>query len=313
MAELTAHGAEIDVRAVDVGIEAGVRDLISSLEEHALPLRGVFHGAVVLEDAFLHQLEPESLARVLRPKLMAAVHLHQATLDCDLDHFFCFSSISALIGNPGQSSYVIANSFLDALCRHRRSIGLAGMSLNWGAITDVGILSRKTDVADAFQRLGVDGITPTESFEILKRVLSHDVAQIGAFRVDWAKVIETMSHLSDPATRFSGIQSSDLSDGEGGVSREARERLRSDCPEGVELDAHVLDFVMDRISGLLKIPPKQLDPSMRITDMGVDSLVAVELSVDLRRGSGVDFSTVQLLSGPTPQRLSGEILSGLGV
>lgn len=313
MAELTAHGAQVDVRAVDVGVEAGVTDLIASLEEHEIPLRGVFHGAVVLEDAFLHQLEQESLARVLRPKLMAAVHLHRATVNCDLDHFFCFSSISALIGNPGQSSYVIANSFLDALCRHRRNIGLAGMSVNWGAITDVGILSRKTEVAGAFQRLGVDGITPAESFEILKRVVSHDVAQIGAFRVEWGKVIETMPHLSDPATRFSGIQASDLSEGEGGVSREARERLRSDCPEGVELDAHVLDFVLDRISGLLKIPPKQLDPSMRITDMGVDSLVAVELSVDLRRGSGVDFSTVQLLSGPTPRRLSGEILSGLGV
>ena len=308
MEALTKHGTKVEVRSVDVTSDNAVETLIKSMNSQRFPIRGVFHAAVVLKDDFLTNLSRESLESVLKPKLNGALHLHRHTLDLPLDLFVCFSSISALVGNVGQASYVIANSYLDALCQYRRSLGLAATSVNWGAISDVGILSRKTDVAELFKRLGLAFLSPDEAKEILDRVLFSGVTQIGAFRVDWPKWSENNSEMATSLSRFSRLGELRLEREGNNELAAIQKRLLDGCADESEMEAHILQIVMQRVSELLKIGPDQLDPTSSISLMGVDSLAAVELGINLRNSVGVDFTPVQLLAGPSPQAMANRIM-----
>jgi acyl transferase domain-containing protein/NAD(P)-dependent dehydrogenase (short-subunit alcohol dehydrogenase family)/acyl carrier protein len=308
MEELQKRGTEIEVQAIDVTSEEQVKQLIESLDDSRLPVRGVFHAAVVLQDDFLTNLSLESLESVLKPKMLGALYLHKHTIDLPLDIFFCFSSISALVGNVGQASYVIANAYLDALCQHRRSIGLSATSINWGAISEVGILSRKKEVAALFGRLGLEFLSPDQATEILDRVLEADLTQIGAFRVDWPTWSKNNPEMATPQTRFIRVSESGELQNEEGELLKIQRQLVEECDDEVEFQAHILKVVMQRVSELLKIAPNQLDSTSSISNMGVDSLAAVELGINLRNSVGVDFTPVQLLSGPSPQTMADRIV-----
>ena len=135
---LRARGVEVEAPRVDVSDACAVREAIASVAASGGPA-GVFHAAMVLDDVPLHGLDEERLRRVLDAKARGAWHLHEATRELELDVFVLLSSISAVIGNAGQGSYVAANAYLDALAHRRRSEGLPALSVNLGAVADVGV------------------------------------------------------------------------------------------------------------------------------------------------------------------------------
>ena len=307
LTEMESSGTRVRVHSADVTCEKTLEQLINSFDD-ALPLRGIFHAAVVLEDGFIKTLDQASLERVLHAKMMSALYLHKLTQSKPLDIFFCFSSISALVGNTGQASYVIANAYLDALCQYRRSQGLAANSVNWGAISDVGIVSRNKDVAQLFEKQGLYSISPAEACEILDRILINDPVQIAAIRIDWEKSANSTTMLGKSDSRFSGV----VGEQSGGADNPVGAKLidlRESCPETTEFSEYVKTITLEQIAALLKIPVDQIDESLNITQMGIDSLSAVELGVSLKLHLGVDFSPVKLLAGPTPDEIADLALS----
>ncbi|MEO3873403.1 type I polyketide synthase [Nonomuraea sp. B12E4] len=128
-AELADLGVDVRVAACDISDRAAVRGLLAGVEP---PLSAIVHAAGVLDDGVLDALTPERLAKVMRPKVDAAWHLHELARDLGLSSFVLFSSAAGLLGNAGQASYAAANAFLDALARHRAARGLPALSLAWG-------------------------------------------------------------------------------------------------------------------------------------------------------------------------------------
>jgi NAD(P)-dependent dehydrogenase (short-subunit alcohol dehydrogenase family) len=187
VADLEKRGVEVRVALADVGAPNDVRQLFAEINSGAQPLRGVFHLAMVIDDAPLAALTPERLRNVLDPKAQGAWLLHEATREMNLDCFVMFSSVSSIFGNPAQGNYSAANAFIDSLAHHRQALGLPALTVNWGVLGGEGYVARNERVADFLARQGTMPISPSEATALLESFLRAGSAQVIAIRVDWAK------------------------------------------------------------------------------------------------------------------------------
>ena len=310
--EMEATGTQVVTRAGDIGDESAIEKLIAETGQALPPLRGVFHAAVILEDALLADLTAESLARTLHAKVGGLLHLDKHTRKCPLEVFMTFSSVSALIGNTGQTSYVVGNAFLDAFAHYRRSQGLPATSINFGAISDVGILKKRAHIEDFFRRHGVHSMKPLATCQLLGRVLRADLAQAGIFDVDWATLSMAM-----PIVQSSPVFDELLTDrdrngaGEDGQLAALHSQLAELEPEKQSQWLH--EQIAQEVSQVLGLSAAQIDINERFANMGIDSLSAVELGVGLRETLGAEFSTVNLLNIASINRLATEIHDKLGL
>ncbi|MES4904961.1 MULTISPECIES: type I polyketide synthase [unclassified Streptomyces] len=156
--ELAELGATVTVEACDVGDRAQLAEALAGIPD-AHPLTGVVHCAGVLDDGMVDALTPGQLARVLRPKADAALHLHELTKDADLAMFVLFSSVVGVYGNPSQANYAAASTFLDALAQHRQAAGLPAQSLAWGMWEETSTLTGELGDG-ALQRIRQAGMEP---------------------------------------------------------------------------------------------------------------------------------------------------------
>ena len=181
------RGVEVRVVPADIGSPDDVQRLFREIELSGQPLRGVFHLAMVIDDAPFTTLTPERMRAVVTPKAEGAWLLHKATREMNLDCFVMFSSVSSIFGNPAQANYSAANAFIDALAHHRQALGLPALTVNWGVLGGEGYVARNERVADFLARQGTMGISPGEAMTLLDSFLSAGSAQTIAIRVDWAK------------------------------------------------------------------------------------------------------------------------------
>jgi NAD(P)-dependent dehydrogenase (short-subunit alcohol dehydrogenase family) len=184
-------GAELRCVALDVTDGRATRALLQRIEEGPAPLAGVFHSAMVLSDVPIAEMSPDDLWRVMRPKSLGAWHLHQATARLSLDYFVMYSSVAAMVGNPGQAAYAAANAYLDGLARLRRSMGLVATSIQWGALAEVGVDAESQRV-DAHLR--GDGLSPIGSalgLKALEQALNEEVTERGVIDIDWDRWVRT--------------------------------------------------------------------------------------------------------------------------
>ena len=146
------------------------RDCSRKSESSGQPLRGVFHLAMVIDDAPLAALNRERMRTVMAPKAYGAWLLHEATRDMQLDCFVMFSSVSSIFGNPAQGNYGAANAFLDSLAHHRQALGLPALTINWGVLGGEGYVARNERVAEFLARQGTTEISPGEVISIARIV-----------------------------------------------------------------------------------------------------------------------------------------------
>jgi NADPH:quinone reductase-like Zn-dependent oxidoreductase/acyl carrier protein len=185
VARLKQRGARVDVVKADVVREADVAELMQFIDTTLPPLRGVFHAAMVLDDALLLQLNDRRFLRVVEPKAYGAWNLHQHTKSLQLDHFVLFSSLASFVGNVGQANYSAANAFLDGLAHYRRALGLPGLVVNWGPIGEVGFVARNPEIARQLERMGFVGYKPADALALLKQFLEDGDTQTAAIRLNF--------------------------------------------------------------------------------------------------------------------------------
>ncbi|MER5890868.1 amino acid adenylation domain-containing protein [Streptomyces sp. NPDC001941] len=302
VAELTAAGAA-SVRVVACDVTR--REQLAALVESADDLSGVWHLAAALDDGLLADQTPERLDRVWAPKARAAWWLHELTADRPLTSFVVFSSAAGVLGGPGQSGYAAANAFADAVVHERHRRGLPALSLSWGLWEQDGTgLTARLGRAELarMRRQGVAALTGAEALDALDAALSCGRAHLVPLRVDRSGAEDTRSPLLRRRTRLRRLADA-REDGAGSTGWSA-------LPEDRRVEA--LTGLVGREAAVALGRSADVRPEEVFTELGLDSLMAVELRRRLSAGTGLPLPATAVFDHPTPAALAAYLNARLG-
>ena len=292
----------VSVVAADVSSSDSVKALFAKISTYSRPLKGVFHTAGIIDDGMLGEQTWERFTNVAAAKLDGSWHLHQASLDLSLDHFVLFSSAASLLGSPGQSNYSAANAFLDTLAMHRRSLGLPGLSVNWGPWSSGGMASR----AQAAGHLELEDdqmIAPAKGIALLARLMSEGRRSACVLPMNVRNFANTMGSGSRPLYQLLQVESTSQAQASDLLntleSMDESERKQHLGLEVRKMAAMVLGFES----------PEAIDTTRPLHDQGLDSLMAVELRNKLSKAFGQDMPASIVFDYPTIEQLT-ELLRG---
>jgi acyl transferase domain-containing protein/NADPH:quinone reductase-like Zn-dependent oxidoreductase/NADP-dependent 3-hydroxy acid dehydrogenase YdfG/acyl carrier protein len=299
IAAMQKAGAEVRVVRGDVSRADDVSRVLAEIESSMPPLKGIIHGAMVLDDGLLIHLTPQRFKRVTAPKVQGAWNLHHQTLNKALDFFILFSSVANVVGNPGQANYVAANAFLESLAQYRRGQGLAGQVIHWGPLSGVGVAARQQGLIKRLESQGLLSITPGQAVAMLGRLIHKDPVQTGVFPVEWKRLL-SLSRSGFNPPRYSYVLGEDVQ-GEQGGDLDAEELIRHKLLAAPsEERAEILgDHLRQSIAKVLGLAPSKLEMDLSLTDAGLDSLMAMELIVRIETDLQITVPVVRFLGGPS--------------
>ncbi len=274
--------------------------LLAGLEIEHGPVRGVFHGAGVLDDGILLTQNAERFRRVLEPKTVGAWNLHAITRDRELDLFVLFSSVASLLGTAGQASYAAANAFLDGLADLRSQEGLPVTTVNWGPWEDTGMMTDERAV-DRMRRQGLRSIPPDEAGALLDRILRRDVHRVGVIPTTEPKADTLLARFLPPDVR--GAQATRA------IPPLSKADLSALSPDIMR--DYIEEFVTDAISRILEVDPGSVETGQTWRSLGVDSLMAVELRNRIEAGLHVSIPVETLQSETAISQTIDTLLEGL--
>lgn len=298
----------VDVRAVacDITDVSQLRDVFAVIAASPWPLRGLVHAATVIDDSLIRNLDADQLQRVLAPKAKGAQHLHALTEALALDFFVMFSSATTLFGNPGQANYVAANHWLEALARYRRARGLAATAVLWGAIDDVGFLARNTQIKDALQsRMGGAALRADVALAQLEAMLLADEDGQGVLELDFKALARFLPTSSSP--RFIELARVHGGDQDDDNDSEDIQRLLVELSDA-ELLERFADMLKHEVCEILRLPAARLDTQRPLQELGLDSLMSVELVVALEERFGIRLPVMELSDSSSIDKLSARLL-----
>jgi acyl transferase domain-containing protein/short-subunit dehydrogenase/acyl carrier protein len=298
-------GAQVRIVACDTTDREQVRALISSIDEEH-PLRVVIHAAGVLDDGLMGTLTPERVTRVLEPKVDAAWHLHELTEHLDLSGFLLFSSISGILGSPGQASYCAANVFLDALAAHRRARGLPAISMAWGWWAEASGMAGDMSTADRArkERWGAVAMSAEEALELFDAACLLDEALVIAQQfAAWSLGVVAEAEAAPALLR--------------GLVRVKRGKTAADGSWARQLagvaDEEQADVLLELVrtevaSVLGHASVEAIEAQRPFTELGFDSLAAVELRNRLDTLTGLRLPATVVFDHPSAAELSEHLL-----
>lgn len=301
-------GASLTILPLDVTDAGEVANLVEHVAGTIAPITGVYNAAAVLSDGFAANLTFEQISRVLAPKIDGTINLDRATRSQPIREFVVFSSEASLVGNPGQTAYAAANAFMHGIVRRRRRAGLPALAVGWGAVSDVGMLTRDTRVARRLERTtGASGIRAREGLALLADLLGRQ------------------SELGDPVVYFGRLRFGSIARDLPIVQAPAFSLLRGndgDPQTGEEIDLIALladkpaDEAVSVLTGIviaegaaiLRVPPGEIDARQPLSALGLDSLMALELRMSLETKFGLELPLMAITSVQNLHDLSVRVL-----
>ncbi|SIO27592.1 Acyl transferase domain-containing protein [Singulisphaera sp. GP187] len=302
IAAIERLGARVVVRAADVAQAEDVARVLAEIDRDLPPLRGVIHAAMVLKDALLLNLDRDLLERVLAPKVSGAWNLHAQTADRPLDLFVLFSSLSSVFGHAGQGNYAAANAFLDSLAWHRRARGLPALTINWGYLGEVGYLARRGELGERLERQGVLSFTVQQALALLEKAIQREHVQVSVLRLEWSRW-HGLGVTNRVSPRFAHLCRRD--DGDALPTTGALPGLDAvrAAPPGERGDL-VRALLRHKVALVLGTKPDRLDDARPLIQLGIDSLMAVELRNWIEGELRVNLPIAELLRSPSVSGLS---------
>ncbi|HTN88779.1 MAG TPA: type I polyketide synthase [Sorangium sp.] len=311
---LRARGAQVHVIAADAASERDVARVLDEVRAARVPLRGIVHAAGTLDDGVLLLQDWERFHKVFEPKARGAWLLHELSRGSALDFFILFSSATALLGSPGQANYAAANAFLDALAHYRRAHGLPALSVNWGPWAEAGMAARvEVERRDRLERSGVDALSPEGALQALDEIAGSAHPQIGVFDIDWPSfgarlpATQRRSLLAELLPRANAPRAR-LEDPPRDVLKRV---LRAPAAERASV---LRALVAEQLAGVLEREDAQaIDGNTSLIELGLDSLMAVELKSWLKASLGVDVPLELFINGSTLENLAERVTAELAL
>lgn len=305
---LQAAGLNVQVHACDVSDVDALSVVLVEIRHSMPPLNGVLHAAARYEDHLIENLGDEHIAAVLSAKLQGAWHLHALTAAVPLQYFITYSSVTTLIGNPGQANYVAANAGLEGLTSHRLALGLPATCIAWGPIADAGYLARNTQVREGLeQRMGKAPISARQALDQLDQLLAAGGGHHIVANFDW----RTLSRYLPSSTSQRYAQLAWLLKQDAGLddNLDIRALIADKSPEQVK--EVIASLVTHEVAQILCMSPEKIDAHKPLHDLGLDSLMAVELALGLEKRVGIQLPVMMLNDSPTVDRVAGLIVKKL--
>lgn len=299
--------ADLLLRAADASDPTAMQGVLAEMQA-AGGIAGVIHGAAVLDDALFATLDDARIARVAHAKVAGAEVLDDLTRDLDLRHFWTFSSVAARFGNPGQSAYATANAQTEALIRDRRKAGLPGLAIAWGPIADTGMLARDEALRKTLTAQLGRLLTADEGLRALGAWLAdapEDTSLITIAPMRWGRLATDLPVLSGPLFAAIDTQAARAA---GSVD------LGALVAAGKENEARriALESVQAEAAQILRMAPAAIDPHRPLTEMGLDSLMAMNLKLAIEERFGLEIPARALTGEPSPARLVQSLFDTIG-
>jgi len=302
IAALEAQGVRVHAAACDVTDRQALVDLFKQTATDMPPLKGIVHAAAAIHDGLVSNATEAQIAQNVAAKVLGARHLHALTRTMALDFCIYYSSATTLFGNPGQSAYIAANTWLESFAALRRAAGLPATCVCWGAIDDVGFLARNTRIKQALQdRMGGAALPATVALQVLEDMLLADTSGLGVLELDWRALKRFLPSADAP--KFSDLVR-DVNDG--GHDHDGAEDIAHLLAtlDDQALQARVVELLKIELGEILRTSANKIDASQSIYDMGLDSLMGVELVVALENRFGIRLPVMALNEHATVNKLA---------
>jgi acyl transferase domain-containing protein/NADPH:quinone reductase-like Zn-dependent oxidoreductase/acyl carrier protein len=318
--EFRARGVEVMADPLDVSDKSAIEVAFSKIAQTMQPVAGIMHAAMVLDDAIVANLDDDRFLRVMAPKVQGAENLDAVTRDLDLDYFVFFSSITVIAGNHGQGNYVAANAYMEGLARNRRLRGLPALAIAWGIISDVGVaaknekarkqvikLTAKKGMSES-DAMALVGMPARDALDLLGQALAEsseaaDPAVLiisssgGRLRKEFAAVLRSPTYKEFVSQ----------TDGDEASAIDLRALLMSEDIDSVR--RKVTKIVVDHLGRVLHARPEDISRVRPMAELGLDSLMTLELAMDLEGAIGINFSMERSVGSLTIPNLVDEIIA----
>ena len=309
---LRRQGADVRVELADMTDPAAIDDMLTRMNADLPPLAGIIHSVGVLSDGSLGNQTWERFEQVLWPKVLGAWHLHRATLEHDLDLFLLFSSITGVVGNSGQGNHAAANAFLDQLAGCRRSLGLPGQSIAWGAWSGLGEAEEQRErIERQLAASGTNWISPQQGLKAFDELVRQDATAGMVAAVDWRVLAENFEVRTPFLEELASVESE--TEGTSGEADDARDLLSQIRQLPVtDWEPLLSSYLRSEIQAVLRLPNAPA-ADVGFFDLGMDSLMAVELRNRLNRAVAGEYviSNTAVFDYPNVESLAAHLAEEL--
>ncbi|MGD9971997.1 MAG: amino acid adenylation domain-containing protein [Desulfatirhabdiaceae bacterium] len=308
--EIRAAGINVRCRQVNVGDEKSLSRILHDIRTSMPSIKGVFHLAGVLGEADILRQDVKDMEAVMVPKVEGAWNLHRLTLNDPIDHFVMFSSITSLFGGHGLGAYSASNMFLDILASYRKTHGLPALSINWGAFSEKGMIAKDNAGAKLRAKAGIDAFTPQEALAHLFTAMGLKNHHICLAKIRWS---DFFSHGLMGNNKLFNQLAAEVTIPETVSVNKGSDFLSRFTISSLEDQHNLLEnHLKQKVSETLRVDKKDLAAHTDLIQMGMDSLIFLELSQSLGKELEVQITPHTLFKEPTIKGLTHNILEIIG-